>query len=213
MNLKDSFRYQNRLKEHMSSAMNVLENQANTMSTTEITLCSQVMPEAKDVASVNTPPSEYAGDIDSLVEFLYWLLDVHTQLTAAIRKAKKALPVDLDDAVSLNTQRRGVLQVLNGMAALRESNETLVNRGTGYRFNTDGEQVSYRCNLQRTVRCRFTPSLVRDYVSDMNNTVDEVSGEIDRLMINSKVEFVPPFNVNDTFADVFGAYLNGSLGA
>ena len=213
MNLKDAFRYQNRLKEHMSVAMYVLENQENTQATTEITQCSAVMPDSQDVTTVSTPPSEYAADIDGLVRFLCWLFQIHSDLATAIRKTKKALPVDLDDAVSLNTQRRGILQVLNTMAALHESEVTLVNRGTAYRFNADGEQVSYRCNLKRTVRDRFSQELVRGYIAKWNTEVDDISGQIDRLMINSTVEFRPPFNVNDSFGDVLDAYLAGKLGA
>lgn len=213
MNLKDAFRYQNQLKEHMAAALEILSNSENTMETCQTILCSRVMPEAQDVVTIAPRPSEYAEDIDSLVAFVQWLFGVHAQLTAAIRATKQALPIDLDDAVSLNTQRRGILRVFSDMASLHDSDETLPNAGTAYRFNTDGEQVAYRCDLRRTAARRFSQDSLRRCIKAWNSQVDDISGQIDRAMINAVVDFQPPFHVSDTFGDVYTAFRAGQLGA
>jgi hypothetical protein len=40
----------------------------------------------------------------------------------------------------------------------------------------------------------------------MNKKADAVSAELDRCLVNAEVEYVPSFDVNDSFAEVFSAY-------
>jgi hypothetical protein len=41
----------------------------------------------------------------------------------------------------------------------------------------------------------------------MNKKADEASAELDRCLVNGAVEYGAPFDVNDSFADVFSAYI------
>lgn len=53
----------------------------------------------------------------------------------------------------------------------------------------------------------FDRNVIRKHLSEMNRKADSVSAELDRCIVNAKVDFETPFNVNDSFADVFTAYL------
>ena len=40
----------------------------------------------------------------------------------------------------------------------------------------------------------------------MNRKADAVSSELDRCLVNSEVSYEAPFDVNDSFAEIFGAF-------
>ena len=141
-----------------------------------------------------------------MVGFLLYLLDKHEALAKGIRAAKNGLPIDMDSEVSLNSRRQHIA-TFQHMSELRSSEVNVPNGGVGYRFNTDGNQVSYKCDVKRVTTINFDRNVIRKHLSEMNRKADSVSAELDRCIVNAKVDFETPFNVNDSFADVFTAYL------
>lgn len=113
----------------------------------------------------------------------------------------------MDSEVSLNSRRQRIADTLQHMSELRSSEVTVSHGGVGYRFNTDGNQVSYKCDLRRVTTINFDRNVVRKHLTEMNRKADAVSTELDRCMVNSEVDFEPSFDVNDSFADAFAAYL------
>ena len=75
--------------------------------------------------------------------------------------------------------------------------------GVGYKFNAEGNQVSYRCDLKTVTTINFDRSKVRSYAAGLCKKADLVSAELDKSMVNSDVGYEAPFDVNDSFADVF----------
>ena len=94
-----------------------------------------------------------------------------------------------------------------GMADLRSSEVVVANGGYGYRFNTDGNQVSYKCDVKRVTTINFNRNVIRRYAKSLNVKADTVSAEIDRGVVNASVNYLPPFDVNSSFADIFEGYL------
>ena len=87
------------------------------------------------------------------------------------------------------------------------SSEVVINGGgTGYRFNQEGNQVTYRCDVRRVTTINFDRKVVRNFAAEMNRKSDAVSSELDRCLVNSEVAYEAPFDVNDSFAEIFGAY-------
>ena len=119
MNLKEAFRYQNKLQGLMDMSRVILMNEENITKQQTTLLKKKVMAEAEDETRIQEAPSEYADRINDVVGFLLWLLSEHEKLTKAIRRAKDALKVDMDGEISLNKQRQEIAKTLHCMTAIR----------------------------------------------------------------------------------------------
>ena len=206
MNLKEAFRFQNKLQKLMEEAQSILNQEQNVTKVQNTYLRSKVMSEAEDEVRMDVPDTEYAEQINEVVSFLLYLLEQKEKLSSAIRAAKSDLSIDMDGEVSLNSKRQEIARLLTRMGNLRNSEVTVHNGGTGYRFNAEGNQVSYRCDVKRVTTINFDRNKIRNHVSALNRKMDEMSAELDRCMVNSTVEFDAPFDVNDSFAEIFTAY-------
>jgi len=209
MNLKEAFRFQNKLQTLMSEAVSILSREQNITKVQNTYLRKKVMAEAEDETTVEAPNTEYSGRITEVALFLLHLLDEREKLSGAIHKAKAGLdlPAGLDGEVSLNTKRQEIANTLRRMAALRSSEVVIPNGGTGYRFNNEGNQVSYRCDVKRVTTIDFDRNKIRKLCTDLSKKSDEVSAALDAALINTAVEYEQPFDVNDTFADIFEAFV------
>lgn len=206
MNLKDAFRYQNRLQSLITEARMILGDESN-VTVQEVTLLKKkVMTEAEDETRVQEAPSEYADRINEVVGFLLWLLNEHEKLTRAIRRTKNALRLDMDGEISLNKQRQEIAATLREMTGIRSSERTVIGGGRGYRFNAEGNQVAYTCDLKKVTTINFDRRLVRNATAELERRADAVSTEIDQCAINSNVDYITPFGVNDGFDEAFEAY-------
>ena len=207
MNLKEAFRFQNKLQRLMDEGEGILNREKNVTKVETTYFRKKVMSEAEDETVLEVPETEYAEQITELVGFMVYLLDQKEQLSKAIRTAKSKLEIDMDSEVSLNSKRQELSRLLGRMSDLRGSEVVLPNGGTGYRFNTDGNQVSYRCDVKKVTTINYDRNKVRNHLAALNRRIDEVSVELDRCLINSSVEYEAPFDVNDSFAEAFEAHL------
>ena len=179
MNLKEAFRYQNRLQAFLDTANSVLSDADNITQVTKTHLRHKVMPEVEEEKET---------------------------LSYAIRKAKAQLDMDMDSEVSLNAARQRAAATLAAMAALRSSEQVLHNGGSGFRFNTDGDQVTYKCDLKRVTTINYDRSVVRTELAKLNRQIDQTSQRLDLCLVTSNVDYVPPFDVNASFAEAFEAF-------
>ena len=93
------------------------------------------------------------------------------------------------------------------MAGLRNSEVLISNGGTGYRFNNEGNQVSYRCDVKRVTTINYDRNVIRRELSKLNKASDETSAKLDLCLVTSTVDYEPPFDVNDSFADAFERFM------
>ncbi len=210
MNLKEAFRFQNKLQSMMDESRRILQQEDNVTKQETTLLKKKVMAEAEDETRIMEAPSEYADRINEIVGFLLWLLTEHEKLAKAIRRAKSNLQIDMDGEISLNRQRQEVANTLRGMAGIRNSENVVVNGGRGYRFNAEGNQVPYACDMKRVVTINFDRKMVRNAAADLDRKADAISTEIDQCTVNSTVDYAVPFGVNDSFDEAFEVY--GALG-
>ena len=210
MNLKEAFRYQNKLQSFMDEVQAILNREENITEVEKTYLRHKVMPEAEDEVIVVAPESEYSDRITDVTRFLLFLLAEKERLFAAIRRAKDALPVDMDSEVSLNTTRQSIARTLKQMNDLRSSEVVFPSGGTGYRFNAEGNQVAYKCDVRRVTTINFDRNVIRRELQKLNRRVDEVSAQLDLCLVTSKVEYEPPFDVNDSFSAAFETFLGNN---
>ena len=211
MNLKEAFRFQNKLQSMMEEAQDILGSDRNITKVQNTYLRKKVMAEAEDETTMDLPSTEYSEKITEVAVFLMYLLDERERLSAAIHKTKTGLylPAGLDGEVGLNSKRQEIASLLRRMAGLRASETLISNGGTGYRFNNEGNQVSYRCDVKRVVTINFDRNKIRKMCGDLSKKADEVSTSLDAALVNAQVDYAAPFDVNDTFADVFERFVEG----
>ena len=207
MNLKDAFRYQNRLQEFAKQAKIILRNDENITETKTTVFRSKVDPQAEDEVTTSFPESEYGDRINDIVGFLLWLISQREKLAKAIRRTKAELSFDIDGEVSLNKERQELALAFRRMIDLKNCERLLPGSGRGYRFNAEGNQISYVCDLKRVTTINFDRTMVRNSCAELNRRADAVSNEIDQCLVNSNVDFMVPFDVNDSFDEAFNTYL------
>ena len=161
MNLKDAFRAQNKLQVLMDEASCILQDRDNILKVTTTHLRSKVMPEAQDAVVEDVAPSEYAGHINQVAAFLMTMLAEREKLSAAICAAKAKLPLEMDSETGLNRARQNLADTFRRMSVLRNSEVVIANGGSGYRFNGEGNQVSYRCDAKRVTTINFDRNKIR----------------------------------------------------
>lgn len=211
MNLKEAFRFQNKLQSMMDEAQSILGSTANITKVQNTYLRKKVMTEAENETTIDAPATEYSEQITLVAEFLLHLLSEREKLSVAIFQAKAGLklPAGLDGEVGLNSKRQEVAGLFRRMAGLRSSEVLIPNGGTGYRFNNEGNQVSYRCDVKRVTTINFDRNKIRKMCGDLSKKSDEVSAALDSVLVNTQVEYTVPFDVNDTFAEALEAFGGG----
>lgn len=206
MNLKEAFRYQNKLQALMNEAQYILGREKNITKVENTCLRHKVVCDAEDETTVEVPDTEYADQITCIAGLLMFLLDQKELLSHAIRNAKQTMDMDFDGEVSLNAKRQEVARIFKRMGEIRSSEVLLPGAGTGYKFNAEGNQVAYRCDLKKVTTINFDRNKVRAYANALNKKADAISAELDKAMVNTNVDYTPVFDVNDTFDEVLTAF-------
>ena len=207
MNLKDAFRAQNRLEYLMDQADAILTDSRNTMKTKVTHLRSKVMADAQDTETEDTAPSEYAEQINQVAAFLMEMLSQREKLSKAIQEAKSKLPLDMDSETGLNRVRQNLAYTFRSMAALKATETFLPGGGSGFRFNADGNQVTYRCDAKKVTTINFDRNKIRGMASTLGKKSDEISAQLDQCLVNAQVDYELPFDLNDSFDVVLSDYI------
>ena len=215
MNLKEAFRFQNKLLSMMEEAQSILRSEQNITKVQNTYLRKKVMAEAEDETTMEQPSTEYSERITEMAVFLLYLLDEREKLSGAIQKTKSGLGLAAgrDGEIGLNSKRQEIAALFRRMVGVRASETLIPNGGTVYRFNNEGNQVAYRCDVKRVVTINFDRNKIRKLCRDLSRKADETSNALDAALVNARVEYTAPFDMNDTFTDLFEDYLEGMLPA
>lgn len=202
MNLKEAFRYQNKIQNLMEQAQIILSRDSNVTKVENTALRRKVNSEAEDETTLEQPDTEYADQITEIAVFLMFLLGERERLSSAIRQAKQTMDMDFDGEVSLNARRQELARIFRHMGQIRSSEQLFPGMGVGYKFNAEGNQVSYRCDLKKVTTINFDRNKVRSFATALDRKADEISAELDKYLVITQVAYEPLFDVNDTFAEV-----------
>ena len=74
MNLKEAFRFQNKLGALLEEAQNILGLEANITKVENTFLRGKVFDGAENETVVDTPPTEFADQITEIVRFMVYLM-------------------------------------------------------------------------------------------------------------------------------------------
>ena len=155
MILKETFRYQNYLTSLFTQATGYLSREDFITTTTQKHNRTKVNPDAQDEDIV--VPKTFTVDYkpNDLINFVVELIDEKQKLSNAIAAAKKSLDIDVDAAMSMNKTKQDFISVLHRMASIKSSESD--KEGTSYKFNNDGDQVSYRYPVKEVKTIDYDP--------------------------------------------------------
>lgn len=203
MNLKESFRYQNFLDMMMRAASASIQQRDHCLKVTKTHLRSKANPDASDVTE--TVEGEVFFANDDVVAFMAWLVKEREKLTTAIGAAKASIGFDIDAAIETNKFRQTVNSSIKSM--LRYTPTKRVEQGRDYKFNVEGNQTPYIYEIEVVSEETYDKTGAKTLMREMISKADEVSAAIDAAMINTKVDYEPVFDVNETFDDVMTDFL------
>ena len=207
MNLKEAFRYQNKLDQLFNAAIDVLSQGRNVTESKITYLRSKAVKGIPDETVVESVPFEKNDKITELVEFVVYVIREKEKLYAAIKKAKRELDVDIDTETSLNAVRQRTANTLRAMSLIKSRDEVQQNTGSGYCMNNEGNQVPYKCDIRRVTTINFDRNKVISQLKQLDKKANDVSTAIDRAVVTTEVDYKPPFDVNDHFETAFDTFL------
>lgn len=198
MTLKEAFRYQNFLDTLIRKANEYLLNKNFLTVTTQSHAKKKVYPNAEDEVVEVKSKLEFVPN--NVIDFLCKALSEKDKLYYAICNAKKSTEIDIDSSVTMNKMKQSYIDVLKYMSGLKDT-ET-VSRGTGYKFNEDGDQVSYYYDITSVTKIDFNRNDVRALIKKYQKECDEVSNKLDIIMLTTNVDYVPIWDLTDTFEEI-----------
>ena len=194
MNLKEAFQAQNKIEKLFDFVSGYLNDGKNLVSITEKHLRSKAADGQADeniniVVDNKFPP-------DKVIDFLMLLIDEREKLAKAIHSAKSSMQFDLDSAVDVNKKRHLAAATLRELRQFKSSSLLEKNAGVGYVFNKEGNQTTYRYDIERVKTIDFDRNRVRELIKKLQAKADRVSNEIDAALISTTVKYKLPFDLN-----------------
>ncbi|MBQ6297133.1 MAG: formate dehydrogenase [Selenomonadaceae bacterium] len=208
MNLKEAFQAQNKIEKLFDFVSGYLDDGKNLVSITEKHLRSKAAEGQPDekiniVIDNKFPP-------DKVIDFLLMLIDEREKLAKAIHAAKSSMQFDLDSAVDVNKKRHLAVDTLRELRQFKSSSLLEKNAGVGYVFNKEGNQTTYRYDIERVKTIDYDRNRVRDLIDKLQVQADKVSNEIDFALISTTVKYKLPFDMNAGNLEVIEDYVTNS---
>ncbi|WP_304576908.1 hypothetical protein [Romboutsia ilealis] len=202
MNLKESYRYANYLDALLNTAYRYLQNKGFVTTTKQNHLRSKANSEATDEVIELQKPYDVDFTPNTVIDFVVKVITEKELLADAIVKAKAGTEINIDNAIAMNKKKQGFVSVLNGLANMKSSEKII--QGTDYKFNQEGNQTKYFYTVEETTQIDFDRNDVRNLVKKYLKETDEVSSKLDAIEINTIVNHIPLFDVNENFEDLVG---------
>ena len=200
MILKESFRYQNYLTSLFVQATSYLSREDFITTTTQNHNRSMVNSDAQD-EKISVPKVFNVGyKPNDLIDFVVKLIDEKQKLSNAITEAKKSLDMDIDAAMSMNKTKQDFIRVLRRMASIKSTESE--KEGTSYKFNNDGDQVSYRYPVKEVKAIDYNRNTVKGLISKYKKETDQISTTRDRIDIMTDVDYTPVWEVDTLLEDI-----------
>lgn len=206
MNLKEAFQAQNKIERLFDFVSGYLDDEKNLISTTEKHLRSKAAEGQQDekidiVVDNKFPP-------DKVIDFMLMLIDEREKLAKAIHNAKASMKFDLDSAVDVNKKRHSAAETLRQLRNFKSSSQLEKNGGVGYVFNKEGNQTTYRYDIERVKTIDYDRNRVRELIKKVQKEANKVSNEIDAALISTTVKYKLPFDMNASNLEVIEEFVS-----
>lgn len=206
MNLKESFRYQKFLDTLMANASASIVAVDHCLKTVKVHKRNAVNPDAEDMTEEVEVPAFIPND--TMILFMSYLVDEREKLSIAIGKAKASIGFDIDAAVETNKFRQSLHSSIRRM--MRYAPGKSKSQARGYKFDINGVQQAYIYDVETTTSENYTKDTAKALMRNMITTADDVSARVDAALINTTVEYDPPYDVNESFEDVLETFVSNT---
>lgn len=200
MILKEAFRYQNYLSSLFAASVGYLSKEDFITTTTQNHNRKKSNPDADDEKVVVQKPYNVEFKPNDLIDFAVKLIDEKQKLSDAITEAKKTTSFDVDAAMSMNKTKQGFIHVLRRMASIKPIESE--REGVSYKFNNDGDQVSYRYPIKEVKTIDYDREDVKKLIDKYKKETDKISTERDRIDIMTEVNYKPIWEVDTPLEDI-----------
>lgn len=205
MNLKEAFQAQNKIEKLFDFVSGYLDDGKNLISVTEKHFRSKAA-EGQPDENINIVV-ENKFPTDKVIDFFLMLIDEREKIAKAIHAAKNSMAFDLDSAVDVNKKRHLAIERLRDLRQFKSSSLIEKNAGVGYVFNKEGNQTTYRYDIERVKTIDFDRNRVRDLIGKLQATANKISNEIDAALISTNVNYEVPFDMNAGELEVIEDYV------
>lgn len=197
--LKKSFEMQNYLTQLLNIALNILAYNENITTTKQKHLRKKSYVDAQDEEIIVKKELELPCTIDELIAFIDILVEEMDKLTVAINNAKFFDGKYFDAMIAMNNKKRNILRRYEMMAQLKSSEKVV--DGVGKKFNEAGEQVTYHYDIEQVTIIDYDRNMIKKEVERLRKELDETSDTIDRMQLQSMVDYSPRFEIGETLED------------
>lgn len=213
MNLKDAYRYSKFVDSLISTINRNFHYSANFIKTVETHKKTLADANAVDeIVNVITEKT-FDCDIKGLLKVINMLITEKAKLSISIDNAKSTAEVDwkedgvflsLDSAINVNKSYRDLAERLAMIKDVKNKNH--VKSGIGYRINNEGNQTTYRYNIDTVDTIDFDREFVLEEYKKLLTKADKISSAIEEVMASDIVKFDPKFSLYDTDKDIIAKY-------
>jgi hypothetical protein len=193
------------LEEKLNTVTNYLGYESNVTTKKQIHNRKKVNPEAEDETLENVAERTITYPVNTLVDFVVHLINEKQKLADAITSAKKTCDIDIDSAVSLNKRRQIVAQRFIQMGNIKAT-EKINPRAIGYKFNNEGNQVTYNYEIKEITSIDFDRNKVKAAAKSLIKNSDDISTALDKIMIETEVTYTPIYDISDSLDDILAQY-------
>lgn len=198
MNLKEAYRYSNFLDTLFTNAQFYMSSDFFTKKE-QRHLRSRADKEAADETVLTVDFSVDFSPMD-VIDFSVKIIAEKERLMNAISAAKAKAEINIDNAIAMNKIKQQLAKNFDALSRIKGSTKT--SQGVGFRFNVNNEQVRYLYDIEEVTTINFDRCNVRNLSKKYLKETDEISARLDTIQINTTVDFVPQWDVNDHFEDL-----------
>lgn len=208
MKLKEAFQYQIKLAALQEEALAALRpinfRQESTLHKyDESGLPKENKVTVKDTVSDLKMPG---ATFDKLLTFSQLILDEKAKLTESISTCKRKSITDLDVLKANNIARQFLSARLKECISVKSS---VINETQAFlAIDAEGKQTRFAYPSETKISYNINKNHVKALLSKLQKEIDETSLRIDSMQINDEVFYEAPFEIYETFEDIFENLMN-----
>ena len=206
MILKEAFRYQNYLSRLIGEAIDYLTTTSNVVITKQEHLKSKSNADAEDEVVIADKYSDIEYKPNQVIDFLLDVLNEKEKLSDAINKAKLNTEINIDSSIAINKEKQRITSIFDRLSKTKSGEK--IRNDSDYKFNAEGNQVSYYYEVKETTTIDFDRNKVKGIVKRLRRESDNTSNELDRVQVTLEVDYSPTYEINDDFEDSLEIFVN-----
>lgn len=214
LNIKEAGQYNNFLTLLLNKVKSYSTSKDYVYRKTENHLRTTGNPEAKDEVVVEEKDKTLPIKVNDLVYLANAIISEKLKLSMAIEKGKSEMCIDwieegvvlsYDTAISYNKNLR---ELYTSSLATLKGVKTSVTKtsNNAYKINGEGNQVSYRYDLEIKQEVDFDKAVVDGLAKKILKKTNDISTLIDEASVKRVISFVPAFDMLESIDDIIEAY-------